>query len=210
MPKVSVIMTSWKRFANLERIIDAWLGEPEVDEVILWNNGQCFKTDKPIITIKSSHNFGSSARYALGALVKNEIVMFGDDDIMPQRGFLADMVPHFKPDRLLGVTGRVFHGSYQKHTVIDAKSIKQPSRVEFLVGYLMMIHQKNLLGLNYRFSPWHCCELDLQGRLKGKIELYVIPTQKWQKLPEGEDENALFLQPKANAEKEKVWAKYFR
>ena len=207
---VSLILTCWKRFENFEQIIKAWQKEKEIDEIIVWDNSGNFKTDLPITVINSNHNFGSSARYALGALVKNEAVMFGDDDVMPQRGIIADLLPHFKINRLLGVTGRVFRTCYADHLFVDSKRINAVNKVDFLVGYLMMMHRDNLLGINYRNAPWYCCELDLEGQLKDTADFYVVPTMKWEMLDEGSDKNALYLHPDAIAEKEKIWEKYFK
>jgi len=208
---VSLILTCWKRFDNFEKIINVWLNEKEIDEIIVWDNLGEFKTTLPITVINSNYNFGSSVRYALGTLVKNEIVLFADDDIMPQKGITTDFLAHFKSNRLLGVTGRIFQGSYANHTLVDFTKTNKLIRVDFLVGYLMMMHRDNLLGFNYRNAPWYCCELELEGKLKERdVELYVVPTSKWEMLPEGSDKNALYLAEGAAKEKEEVWAKYFK
>ena len=208
---VSVILTCWKRFENFEKIIRAWLDEPKVDEIIIWDNSGTFKTDLPVTVINSNRNFGSSARYALGALIKNEMAMFCDDDILPKPGLLDQLLPHFEPNRILGVTGRIFKGAYKDHVLVDAKKTDRVGRVDFLVGYLMLMHRNNLLGFNYSNAAKYCCELELYGKLKERnIKLYVVPTQNWESLPEGSDENALYLHPDAAAEKEKIWGKYFK
>lgn len=208
---VSVILTCWKRFDNFEKIITAWLCEPKVNEVIIWDNSGTFKTDLSVTVINSNRNFGSSARYALGALIKNELALFCDDDIMPKAGFLDQLLPHFEPNRILGVTGRIFKGAYKDHVLVDAKKTDRVSRVDFLVGYLMLMHRNNLLGFNYSNSAKYCCELELYGKLKERdIKLYVVPTQNWESLPEGSDENALYLHPDAAEEKEKIFERYWK
>lgn len=207
---ITVILTSWERFQNLENIIKAWLIEPEVNEIILWDNSGNFKTDLPITVINSNYNFGASARYALGALAKNEIIIFCDDDFLPQKGLASDFLKHFEENRVLGVTGRFFRGSYHDNEVIEARKIADKIKVDFLIGYLMMIHRKQLLGFNYREFPWYCCELNLEGLLKNKVELFVIPTTNYQELPESGDKNALCLQPGAMKEKEEIWSKFFK
>ena len=210
MQKVSVILTSWKRFKNLENIIKFWLSEPEVDEILLWDNSGAFKTILPITVINANRNFGSSARYALGALAKNDAIIFCDDDVSTQQGITADLLKYFKEDKILGVTGRFFKGSYRNSQVIEAEDIAKELKVDFLIGYLMMIHKKHLLGFDYSTFPWYCCELNLEGLLKDKTSLYVVPTKKYQRFPESDDKNALYLQPRAAEEKEKIWSKFFK
>lgn len=212
MEKVSVVLTCWKRFKNFEKIIKMWLEEPQVDEVLIWDNSGGFKTTLPVIVINSNHNFGASARYALGTLVKNDIVMFCDDDIIPKTGFLSEMLPYFKPNRLLGVTGRFFKGDYRSgfDNQYEADKISSPLKVDFIVGYLMMIHKDNLLGFNYRNSSWYCCELELQGKLIERgIEVFVVPSKNWEHLPEQWDTNALSSKPEAETTKEEMYQKYY-
>lgn len=208
--QVSVILTSWKRFINLENIIKVWLEEPQVDEIILWDNSGNFKTELPIITINSNCNFGASARYALASLAKNDIIIFCDDDILPQQNITSDFLKYFKENKILGITGRLFKGSYHNNEVINANGIENEIKVNFLIGYLTMIHKKHLLGFDYSKFPWHCCELYLEGLLKDKIDLFVIPTVNYKELPESQDENALCKQPIAGKEKEEIWSKFFR
>ena len=213
---VSVILTCWKRFENFERIIRAWMAQPKVNQIMIWDNSGTFKTDLPVSIISANRNFGSSARYALGALIRNEMAMFCDDDIIPKVGFLDQMLPHFKPNRILGVTGRIFKDDYEVavRNQIESFNIEKPVKVDFLVGYLMMMHRNNLLGFNYSNSAKYCCELELYGKLKEQpernIELYVIPTTLWEKLPEGDDDNALYRQPEALAEKRKIFERYWK
>jgi len=216
--KVSVILTCWKRFDNFARIMKAWLDQPETDEIIVWDNSGGRVAPSPlenVIVINSSHNFGSSARYALGALVKNACVMFGDDDIIPKPGFLAEWLPHFKRNRILGVTGRNYvDGTYDSgyNNVTLGTEAEELKVVDFVVGYLMMMHRDKLIGFNYRDAAWYCCELELMGKLRfcdPALEICVPPNDLWEKLPEGDDENALCLQSDAEAEKHAVWDKWF-
>ena len=212
---VSAILTCWRRFENFEKIIKAWLDEPKVNEIIIWDNSGTFKTDLPVTVISSNRNFGTSERYVMAAIIKNEIAMFCDDDIIPKPGFLDHLLAHYKPNRILGVTGRIFKDDYEDavRNQIESFNIEAPVKVDFVVGYLMMTHRKNLLGFNYSNAARYCCELELFGRLKEQpernVELYVVPTTLWEKFPEGDDDNALYRQPGALAEKKKIFERYW-
>jgi len=211
MEKVTVILTCWKRFKNFEDIIKGWLEEPEVDEILIWDNSGEFKTDikdERIVLINCSSNWGSSVRYMLGAMAKNEYCLFCDDDVMPKKGITKDFIKYAEPSKILAVTGRHFSGSYHNNTVVRATEVKDIEKVEFVIGYLMLIHRDLLIGHYYRDFPWHCCELYLEGLIKDKSTLHVIPTDKFIKLPEGEDDNALYRQPEAFEEKERIWRRF--
>lgn len=207
--KVTVILTCWKRFENFEKIIKAWLNEEEVDEILIWDNSGTFKTELPVTVFNSNLNLGSSVRYMLGAIAKNDYILFCDDDVLPHKGITNDFIKYASPEKITAVTGRFFKGSYHNNEVVRATDVKDIVKVDFVIGYLMMIHRNLLLGFNYRTFPWHCCELYLEGLNKDRSTLHVIPTDKFTKLPEGEDDNALYRQPAAFEEKEEIYRRFF-
>lgn len=208
--KVTVILTCWKRFKNFDAIVDVWREEPEVDEILIWDNsGTYVSPHKDVVVINCSENWGSSVRYSLGAMAKNEYCLFCDDDVMPVPGITADFIKYASPEKITAVTGRFFNGSYHENTVVRATGVKDITKVDFVIGYLMMIHRDLLAGQHYRSFPWHCCELYLEGLVQDKSTLHVIPTGKYIKLPEGEDENALYKQSAAFEEKEAVYRRFF-
>ena len=209
MQKVTVIITVWKRFKNLERLLGEWLKEPKVDEILIWDNSNTFVTELPVTVIRSSKNFGASIRYILGGIVKNEIVLFVDDDMITQEGMVDDLLKYFKEDRIVGIWGRNFHGSYKGgfSDEYDSRKLTEPIKVDFIVGFLLMLHRDNLLQY-YGDDPQEASEVCLQGRLK-HLERWVVPSRHWEHLEEQWDANALSSKPEAERIKEEMYTKYF-
>lgn len=218
--KISVILTCWRRFTNFDDIVRSWLAEPETSEVIIWDNSGKYKfegeTEKKVIVLNSSENLGSRVRYSLAAIAENEVVLFADDDVKIGQGFLNDLTSHYSYDKMVGVLGRQFIGkSYAeafKHEV-RADRIDEPTPVDFLVGFIMMMHRNHLLGMNFRRFPWTCCDLNLQGILKNNrsfLKKYVVPTTKYGHYDDNADENALGLMKCAREEKEQIYRQFFK
>lgn len=210
MQNVTVIITAWRRFKNLERIIRVWLKEPEVKDIIIWDNSNTFETQLSCIVIRSSYNFGASVRYMLGAIIKTEIALFVDDDMIVTEGITKDLLNHFNKNRIIGIYGRNMTKSYQQgfEEEYDGRKITTPAKVNFIVGFLLMIHRDHLVDQYYGDDPQQACEVCLQGRLM-KLEKLVVPSTKWEHLPEQWDENALSARPEAERIKEEMFQKYY-
>lgn len=206
--KVSVILTCWRRHHNLERIIPVFLSEPEVDEIIVWDNSGTFKTELPVTVISSNKNFGANVRFALASIAKNDAVLFCDDDILPKAGILADLLQHYNNNTCLGIYGRNFAGSYKEGEHVYAEKISEPREVQHIVGYLLLMPRWALLDQCYAKYPWYCGEVELFGRMKW-VKKIIPPTDKFENLLEMQDEHALCLNPDAPAEYEAVWQRWF-
>jgi len=216
---ITVILTCWKRFKHFEDIIKQWLNEDEVDEIIIWDNSGTYKlpilnTDKKIILLNCSENLGASVRYSLAGIAKNEILMFADDDVQIFKGFCKDLLNFYQEDRLIGIHGRNFKGSFESgfNNEVLSYQISEAQNVDFVVGFLMLLNRKYLLGINYHEFPKYCCEFRLQSEWKIRnygIKTIVIPTLKWQNYPEQYDEFALANNPDAIKEKEFIYKNYY-
>lgn len=231
---VTVIMTSWRRHENLASIAKAWLEQPECSELILWDNSGDTSPayasamanavteveEMGAWVIRSTQNYGSSARYALAALAKNEILMFGDDDVLPLPGLLNELLEVWDedPQRMVGVRGRNWMGpEYEHHIDIYSGDLDKPFEVDMLVGYIMLCHRDLILGFNFSQAAHYCCELELFGRIRERmgafpdLQLVVSTSTSFEQLPEGEDpKTALYLQSGANAEKREVWERHYK
>ena len=207
---VSVIVVCWRRFDNLDAILKAWLNQPEVDEVILWDNSGRYKTDLPITLINSNKNINPSIRYLIATMAKNELVMHCDDDVMPKTELVADFLKFHQEDWFSSVEGMFFTGnSYFNQKRVHARNIESPEKVELVIGNLTMINKKHLFGHDYLNFSKYQLEMCLQGIIKGKIEPMVIPSKNYEELPEAKDANALHLDDKGKPDKERLYRQYF-
>lgn len=207
--KVSVVIVCWKRFNNLPAILQNWLKEPEVDEVILWDNSGAFSTDLPITLINSSENVNPSVRYLIAAMAKNDLIIHCDDDVLPKAGITADFLRHHQDDWFSTIEGLFFTGdSYFSQRRIHGKNIELPQSCQMAIGNLTMIHKKFLLGHDYRSFSKYQLEMCLQIILRNSIKPMVIPSTNYEELPESKDENALHLNPVGKSEKEELYRKF--
>ena len=203
---VTVILVCWKRFERFEEIIKVWLNEPEVSEVIIWDNSGSFRTSLPVTLINSQKNINPSVRYMLGSIAANDIIICCDDDVLPRSGITSDFIKYFDANSFLGVEGINFVGNSYFHQE-RIRNVKVPSYVDLVVGYLTMVHKDKLLGLNYiNFSKYQL-EMNLQCLVKFKK--LVIPTDKFEELSCSKDKYALHLDPNGRKDKERMYKKYF-
>lgn len=205
---VSVIIVCWKRFLHLEQILQVWLAEPEVNEVILWDNSGSFTTSLPITLINSQQNLNPAVRYMLGSIAKNDVIIHCDDDVLPCQGITADFIKYHQSNWFSSIEGIFFTGnSYFHQKRILGQTIASPKRVDMIIGNLTMINKQHLLGHDYFSFSKYQLEMALQLNLQGILPM-VIPSNKYIYLPEGKDENALHLMLAGRAEKEEMYKRY--
>jgi len=202
---VTVIIPCWKRFKSLQRIIDVWKQEPEVDEIIIWDNSNSVDL-KDVILIRSSKNYCGS-KYAVANLAKNDWIINCDDDTLPKKGITKDFLDNYKDEGLYGVRGRRFKGSYGNSVILNGQQVSKVEKVDLCFGYLTLIRKELLLGLDYSNFNKYNTELCLVG--EAKLNCYVIPTNKFEVLPEAKDKNAMYLDPASGKAKGELFAKYF-
>src|SRR5690606_14120027 len=112
-------LLSWKRFTIFEDIIKFWLVQPEVDEVIVFDNSGKFKTELPVIVINSHKNFGAGVRMNIASLAKNDKIIYCDDDTMPKQGILEDFGKYIDEFGFVGTCGKI----YNNYDYFDNKAV---------------------------------------------------------------------------------------
>lgn len=211
---VTVIMVCWRRFDNLERIIQRWLDEPEVTEFILWDNSGQFETNLPVILINCSENMNPSVRYSIAAMAKENIIVNADDDLLPEPGVIHSLLAAYSPYAFVGVAGLRFHGtnSFFDYDYISGNDVQDVEAVDCVSGPVTMTHKENLLGWNYSELNVYHLELHLQGlaKVQGRNLRAYVPPVKYIELEESRDENALYLKPEAREAKDDIYRKYFK
>ena len=117
MPKVSIVLVTYRRKVNLERILKEWL--KQTPDVWLCDCGVNFKTELPIKIIKFNPDPGNKARHAAALLTSGDYVIKADDDFLPKPGLIKDFLDNYPKNKggILGIHGRKFNGkSYYKDT----------------------------------------------------------------------------------------------
>lgn len=106
---ITAVLLSWKRKANMPRIIEALRGQIVPVEVWVINNDgvEDFGADR---LIAIPWNAGEWARYVVAGRVETEYTMFSDDDFMlGDDYFIQDAMRlhyEFCPEHIIGVAGR--------------------------------------------------------------------------------------------------------
>jgi hypothetical protein len=213
--KITLLTTIWKRRKHLEEFISRWLAQPQIDEIIIWNNGEFYQNDNSkIVVINSSHNYGGYIRDVASHFAKNDVVMVTDDDIFVEPDFVAQMAQYYEDDNcFLGLWGKNFRESYLDANVIKATDISKPTPVECMVGLIYMIHRKHLFPVDHRDLMWTCYDIHLSGifhKYYPQIKKIVVPNKLWHLTEEEEDKWALNRHPDALKEKQAVYERYYK
>jgi len=207
MYKISVVIPTYRRLKNLERILAAWL--LQTPDVWLCDSSEKFETKLPINHIRFSPDQGIPARHAMSILAQGDYVIKADDDVLPKPGLIEDFLRFTYLDGILGIMGREFFGDkYLGGTkVYRSREISKPERAGML-GILTFTPRKYLV-----FDLKGCTSgtEDLFWHMKAfpKVPKYVIPTKSYIQLPESNDAGCLFRNPKIRIERQTFYKKYY-
>ena len=208
MPKVSVVISTYRRLENLERILEAWW--KQAPDIWLADSSGKFETQIPVNHVRFTPDPGNKTRHAISLLTDGDYVIKADDDVLPKPGLIEAFLEYSYLDGILGLMGRTFHGEkyYGKTKAIRAREINQPQNVD-MVGILTFTPRK-YLAFDLR-GCWSSIE-DLFWHMKvyPHISKYVIPTDKYEQLPESNDKECLFKNKAARVEREEFYRKYYR
>lgn len=215
--KLSLLVSVWRRDKLLGEFFDRWFKQPEIDEVLVWDNSSGklnIPKDPRIKVFTSPLNYGCTARNVLAHFAINDNVIIACDDVFVEEGFVEDILKYYSEDMFLGIWGRRFNGEklYGATKTVISKNIHIPLEVEFVVGLISLINRKYLLGLNYRDMKWTCDDMHINAELQEKypqVKRVVVPSRKWDLTEEETDGNALFSHPNAGTEKQELYEKCF-
>ena len=208
MPKVSVVVATYRRLASLDKILKAWLEQSE--DVWLADSSSQFYTSLPVHHVQFAPDPGNATRHALSLLTTGDYVIKADDDVMPQPGLITDFLAHTRLGGILGLMGRTFHGGlyYGKTTPCRAREIPQPKRVD-MVGIVTFTAREHLaFDLKGCTSPIE--DLFWQMKVFPAVPKYVIPTDKYIQLPESDDAECLFRNGVARKEREAFYGEWYK
>ena len=208
--ETSVVIVAYRRYETLEPILKAWLSE--TPDVWLCDCGEGYETILPINIIRFTPDPGNRSRHAIATLTSGDFVIKADDDLLPEKGFIADLrkgLIEAGSNGMCGVIGRKFNGeSYYNNTTFYASSkVKEIQEVDF-VGVTT-------------FSPRAFLAFDLKGCLSPiedlfwqmkafpRVPKYVIPTEKYQNLKIASDKDCLFHDKEARILRETFYREYY-
>ncbi|MHA1225228.1 MAG: hypothetical protein ACTSPV_00630 [Candidatus Hodarchaeales archaeon] len=207
MPKVSVVIVTYRRKANLGKIISAWLNE--TSNVWLCD---CSKEGMRYSDINYVYCYpdpGNKIRHAVALLTRGDYVIKTDDDLLPKPGLINDFLRNRDKGGILGIHGRKFNGeSYYRNTkALEGKEIKEITEVDF-VGICTFTPRDNL-AFDLRGCKSPIEDLFWQMKAFPHIRKWVISTKNYEKLPESNDEECLFFNKKARQIREAFYNKYY-
>lgn len=149
---LTVVLLSWKRPANIPIILEILYSAKSVNEIILWNNNPelslNYKHPK-LVVINANKNLGTTARYSVALLAKNDNIMIQDDDLCYKPEQIEKIFSEYLKDksRIYGPFGRnLYNGKYRMKNVWGEADI--------IIGRTLLF-EKNLLINFFKFAePW--------------------------------------------------------
>lgn len=184
MNRISVIIAAYKRYKELDRLLDSLKKQTVKDfEVIIIHDGPTdYKPKKyPFnITYKiNPDNIGKCATMNKAiSLVNTELIAQTDDDCIPDKDWLEKGMNYFKDKNVVGVEGLIYtdHINDPKYRTVHNLYFLKGKRNKY-VGYIgcnMFFRTdslKSIKGYDERFKPYFREDSDLAWRLlkKGKI-----------------------------------------
>jgi hypothetical protein len=97
----SLLILSWMRPDNLREILTVESKYPLISEIIVFNNNPNMQIPAPnskVRVLNSSHDFGLRCRWIMGALARNQYLVFQDDDILLPETVLHEFVTRLEGD----------------------------------------------------------------------------------------------------------------
>ena len=113
MTKCSVVMMSWERQENINKIISTYQNYDSVTEIIIWNNHpNTFVSNLNLSKVKvlnASTDFGINTRFVGCLLASNRCVVVNDDDILLSEINIKNLIKYFELDhtRIYSYEGRI-------------------------------------------------------------------------------------------------------
>lgn len=193
--KVTVVITTYRRYERLNLVIQKWSALPEVDEVILMNGGEFFNTGQEIKQVYFVPDFGNKSRFLGAAMAENDFVIMADDDVIPKPGLVQDFLKAYekKGYGIYGIIGRKpDNEDYFKATFIRADKLEEIEPVAFC-GVVYFAKKKHT-QFELRFLTQRAID-DLTWQLGffPNLKKYVIASKNYENLfPECNDEGAIF------------------
>ncbi|NQU44858.1 hypothetical protein HQ520_16330 [bacterium] len=214
---VSVLVTTYRRFRNLDRILAAWMDEGADQVWLLDGSGEYESQVEGVRVWNMPIDTGPKSDYAFALMTEGDLIVLADDDLLPLPGMLADLVDGWENVRrrtagepIVGIIGRTFLGpDYHANTAFYASNkIDSPVRVGF-VGVVCLTPRCNL-GFDLRGLPRNADDLWWQMKERPTVPKWVVPTKAYENLPECKDGTAMYRDKTLAPQRQEFYERYYR
>jgi hypothetical protein len=208
---ITVIITTYQRFKNLDSILQAWKSEPVEEVWLIDGSGKFIPKTENILLFSMPKDFGTRMDYSLTTLVDTDLIILADDDVLPKSGFTLDLYNGWKQvgGGIVGIIGRVFKGPhYRKDTVFyKSNCLSKPVKTDF-VG-VVYLSERNLFGFDTKGMHNNCDDLWWQMKIYPDIKKHVVPSKNYIDLPEATDKNCMFNNSKYAEVRQEFYKEYY-
>lgn len=201
--KISLFIPVWKRFEYISNLLEAWIRQ--VDDITVWDDsGEARKYPEEITVIRASKRQGSHIKFKSAQMLKNDMVLISDDDVMPSPNLVIDLVNGFNKIpldaslKVITIFGRRFsENGYQSQPLQRADLISEAVEVDW-AGRLIFGHR-----LNFMVDITKCPDSRLDDlfwafelrRQRPRAKIFSIPTKEWSDTPDANSDVALSRSP---------------
>ncbi|MHA1395739.1 MAG: glycosyltransferase family 2 protein [Promethearchaeota archaeon] len=202
--KISLMIPVWKRFEHINSILKSWI--PQVDEILVWDNSGKFKTSLPITVINSQKNLGSHVKFKSAQLLKHDMILVSDDDIIPKKELVQDLIYGLEnadsarttteQERIITIYGRQFTSKdYSSAKSFWSHSITKIIEVDW-GGRLLFGHRSN-----FTIDISDCYDMRLDDlfwsfelrKQRPRTKIFIVPTKQWSDSSDASDKHSIFL-----------------
>jgi len=192
----------------MQDVIEGWL--PQVDDMTIWDDSgndsilTTYQTHSKITWIRASRRMGSHVKFKSAQLLKNDMVLITDDDIIPESSLVINLLEQWnnclsnyegdKEDFVVSIFGRRFSkDGYQSCPLQRADMIFEPVEVDW-AGRLLFGHRKNFM-----IDITTCPDTRLDDlfwsfelhRQRPQARIFIVPTKEWRNTPDSNNEFSL-------------------
>ena len=138
---LSLVVLSWKRVENIQRIIDEYEGFDLIGEIIIWNNNMrlMIRSSPKTRVIYSTEDFGMRTRFAAALFATNNCILLHDDDTLLPLSTIEGLYDAWRkdPDVMHGLWGCV-----PKPDNTYSLYLEPPAEADIIVGRCMVLDQR--------------------------------------------------------------------
>jgi hypothetical protein len=136
MTNCTIVLLSWSRPGNIDKIITTYHHYGCVEEIIIWNNNPavCIHNTLPKVkVINGNQDLGLNTRFAAALMSQNRCVIVHDDDLMLSENNIIGLIKGFETDytRIYTYEGRnLIGGAYNYSGQCRIEKVLEPTEAD--------------------------------------------------------------------------------